>query len=729
MGIPRFYGQWLEPRNYPGVISKNIPEYVSSLLIDMNAIIHEEAGKVYGYDETSTEEDARHAAATDPRYLQERLFRAISTRILNLCRATQVREILVLAVDGVAPLAKIQQQRSRRYRSAEERKGISVFDSNVITPGTQFMMDFDSYIRDWMDKLRGDDTKNNADKPEDQRVYSLPPKVVYSSHLIHGEGEHKIIDMMRDHIIEGNGAHIIHGLDADLIMLSLIAPLGNIYLMREDYPFRGARYKEAYIVNIDLLKQNLEKDLGLPSANRDFVIMMYLLGNDFLPKVISLDDLRTSLDLMFEVYRAVSRPLTQEIEGQLPDIDWVGFAYFITTLAQYEGELLAAQSVRSHKYPSRMMDIATTRYNDIGAAVRVPFNFDLFRGAWYSNVLGAKGDTSLFETFGILNPYPVDVDRLGVMIKNYLNGLAWVFSYYVNGISDINISYIYRYSHAPLLNDIASSVAMPPVLTDYQYNEASIPFGPLQQLLAVIPPKSKNILPPELLPLTTIDSPISDMFPLHFILERDGTDQDWAGVVILPPVEADRIIDASKLVPNDPKLTTEATEYILFDPTRYARVTAPGYVPPVIVPSGRGRGRGQRGQRGDRGRGGYQGQQQRGGYQGQQQRGGYQGQQRGGYQGQRGGYRGQRGGYQGQRGNRGGNSPPSRGRGRGRPNYQPDAGYYPNNLQGGIIARSSQGAGLSSQGSPVVQGGSTARSGSVANTYSTDYSIPAIPLQ
>lgn len=85
-------------------------------------------------------------------------------KILDIVRPEKV---LYLAIDGVAPRAKMNQQRSRRFRTAidaEEKDaretvlknkwaqdvgikfsgrpgqaGDAVFDSNVITPGTEFM--------------------------------------------------------------------------------------------------------------------------------------------------------------------------------------------------------------------------------------------------------------------------------------------------------------------------------------------------------------------------------------------------------------------------------------------------------------------------------------------------------------------------------------------------------------------------------------------------------------
>lgn len=174
----------------------------------------------------------------------------------------------MLFADGVAPRAKLNQQRSRRFRSAKEAKekdddkeellkmlkaqngGIEdedttaniqkkTWDSNQITPGTPFMDTLAKSLRYWCAY------KVNSD-PAWERV-----KIIISDATVPGEGEHKIMEFIRsqrsspEH--DPNTRHVIYGLDADLIMLGLATHEPHFRVLREDVFFQESKARTCHI--------------------------------------------------------------------------------------------------------------------------------------------------------------------------------------------------------------------------------------------------------------------------------------------------------------------------------------------------------------------------------------------------------------------------------------------------------------------------------------------------
>lgn len=158
----------------------------------------------------------------------------------------------------------MNQQRSRRFRSAQEAKEKEIdkqellkllkqqnggelpsetlesmtkkaFDSNSITPGTPFMDILAISLRYWCAyKLNTDPAWAHM-------------KIVISDATVPGEGEHKIMSFVRSQRTspdyDPNTRHVIYGLDADLIMLGLATHEPHFRVLREDVFFQDAKAK------------------------------------------------------------------------------------------------------------------------------------------------------------------------------------------------------------------------------------------------------------------------------------------------------------------------------------------------------------------------------------------------------------------------------------------------------------------------------------------------------
>jgi 5'-3' exoribonuclease 1 len=241
------------------------------------------------------------------------------------------KKLFFMAVDGVAPRAKMNQQRSRRFRTAKEAKEIrekaeakgetlpeeKAFDSNCITPGTPFMARLSDQLRYFINKKITEDA-NWRDV-----------EVVLSGHEVPGEGEHKIMEYIRlsraQPDYNPNVRHCLYGLDADLIMLGLLSHDPHFCLLREEVKFgpasrkRGATSLEAinfYLLHLSLMREYLDLEFrdiapvlgfeySLERVIDDFILLAVFVGNDFLPNLPDLHIHENGLERLFDVYKRV----------------------------------------------------------------------------------------------------------------------------------------------------------------------------------------------------------------------------------------------------------------------------------------------------------------------------------------------------------------------------------------------------------------------------------------
>ena len=84
------------------------------------------------------------------------------------------------------------------------------------------------------------------------------------------------------------------------------------------------------------------------------------------------------------------------------------------------------------------------------------------------------------------------------------------------------------------------------------------PFKPFQQLMGVLPSRSRRLLPEAYRVnfflnkandkdlMTEPTSPIIDFYPYDFQLDLNGKKQDWEAIVLIPFIDEKRLLDAMK---------------------------------------------------------------------------------------------------------------------------------------------------------------------------------------
>ncbi|CAD5210182.1 unnamed protein product [Bursaphelenchus xylophilus] len=363
MGVPAFF-RWLS-RKYPSIVvnaveqgktidgttipvdstqpNPNFQEF-DNLYLDMNGIIH-----------PCTHPEDRPAPKTE-----DEMFVLIFEYIDRLFAIVRPRKLLYMAIDGVAPRAKMNQQRSRRFRASKEaaekeeeisnirnklkEEGIPLppekakeerFDSNCITPGTPFMARLAIALRYYVHlRMTSDPAWMNL-------------KVILSDANVPGEGEHKIMDYIRRQRAspghDPNTVHCLCGADADLIMLGLATHEVNFNILREEFVPNQPRpcelchgyghelkncqgllsvqnkddepivkHTNFIFIRLPVLREYLAKDLEIPGlpfpydlerAIDDWVFMCFFVGNDFLPHLPSLEIREGAIDRLIRLYK------------------------------------------------------------------------------------------------------------------------------------------------------------------------------------------------------------------------------------------------------------------------------------------------------------------------------------------------------------------------------------------------------------------------------------------
>ena len=551
MGVPGFLLWFLKKhKDIKLFFNKNenhfLENYFDGLFIDANCLLHPQCFKV----------KAKNANEENYTKLESLMIKECVNYIKYIIEYSNPSKLIFIAIDGVAPYAKIKQQRMRRFKSVKERllrdrikdkykKDKDTFWNNsAITPGTEFM-----------DKLF------NAIKLFCEEYDFGERKVIFSTANTPSEGEHKLLQYIRNNDI--NYKCLIYGLDADLIFLALSTNKDNIYLLREEQELDNKKTNSNILnyLSIDKIKECIIREINdllfddlidrkMINENiiRDFVFICYFLGNDFLPHIPSIDiksyDKKciNGLDLLLQAYAHTFDNIEEYLILNSDDkieYNQVFLQMFLEYLATFEEEFFF-NLYNSKKFIKRCAS------ND-------PYEKEIFRienlqFKIEDNIELGKDEKENWK-FRYYNKYYNTETNQREFVKyacdKYFEGLVWIANYYFKKCP--SWTWYYPFDHAPFISDMADFVRR----TDLNNIEFKLgnPLKPIEQLLSVLPPQSSYLLPQNCSWLMkNYKSPIIHLYPNNYDLDMLYKRKYWECIPILPDLDIDNVIKCMKKI-------------------------------------------------------------------------------------------------------------------------------------------------------------------------------------
>ena len=394
MGIPSFFVHAI--RTYKSIVkpisSLGVP--VSNLYLDCNGLIYNAVRDVK-IPHTSANRDAYESA----------IISYVCDSISGYVKTVSPTHSVFIAFDGVAPAAKLNQQRERRFKtwlstaiendhtggdplkphcadrgvmggSAPQQKlrSADVWSTACITPGTEFM-----------NKLHTEMTRYTA------AANQAGPQYILSTSTDPGEGEHKLFEHIRANPEQHRDqVTLVYGLDADLIMLTLnhLHISSHIFLYRETPEFirsidSSLRPNEQYYVDIPYMADCIARHITVstdagntmtkaespidPVVRKylvyDYIFMFFMMGNDFMPHFPSMNIRTNGPTTVMDAYRTVFKNSHERQDSRnrsfilfhdegttsRPQIDWANVRTFIEHLAASEHDRLIGEHALRNK--------------------------------------------------------------------------------------------------------------------------------------------------------------------------------------------------------------------------------------------------------------------------------------------------------------------------------------------------------------------------------------------
>ena len=396
----------------------------------------------------------------------------------KICTIIPNLEFIYIAIDGVCPRAKMEQQRQRRFHSVcKKNRSTKInqlfgteldkssvntnIDTNMITPGTRFMHQLSIEIK-------------NKIKEEGNTIFKNK-KIIFSDSSIPQEGEHKILQHIKEaehlaingtekeQLLYGTDHNtIIYGLDGDLIYLSLTTHIPNIYLFREASEYGNLAVihsgKPYLFMDMTILQNAIidyfHKYCGIVDTTKinkysdDYVFLGMILGNDFMPKQHWFSIHEGGYDRLLSAYFQIHNHTEQFlVNTQSMQINTEMLCDLLFIIKEQEKETIDNLFEKRKKLRIRVKDEMSERERQQLLADMYPLQhlyvekaIEPYKQGWQSRY---------YKTcFNMDN----NNENLEMICQTYLKTLVWNFLYYFDECPSWD--WYYPYAYSPTFTDI-----------------------------------------------------------------------------------------------------------------------------------------------------------------------------------------------------------------------------------------------------------------------------------
>lgn len=586
MGIPSLFKSFLTNITDVAIVAPTNIKY-DYLFIDFNGIIY------------TAYEQVKHNNYSNLNKLEDEIINTTIQYTYNIiCNIVKPNKLTFISFDGVAPHAKMVQQRSRRYKSVQiktfeedmktkyDHKNISnnlIWDpSPNISPGTAFMEKLTTILLDTIINKYFNTHNNNM-------------KILLSDSNVPGEGEHKfmkLIKSLKTNTIDKNCNVVIFGKDGDLLTLSMFTHKNNIYILREvnhkdkDEHERFPNNDYLYLI-IDRCREEAFKALSSTFNDshitdnikykilNDYNFLLFLVGNDFVISLPFLKIRKDGLNTLLHIYNAIKTKLGNNIflindnttssninNNPIELINMSFFKEIIYELANREDQLMkkhqmdinrCIQGKKKYQFDSSLSEyqLSMHKYQHVDVCSSLHPLFEEYNREFthvnYLNEHRVWKAQYYDYFFNISNDDPQKNKLKMNVCVNYFESLMFTLHYYLKGVPSWNWHYKYRAS--PLVSDMFT------IIHQLKYNLNSItfdkdePFTPYQQLMFILPPQMSYLLPPELADLMhNENSPVIQYYPINFKIDVVSGIKTIYSEAILPEIETELLLHHIKII-------------------------------------------------------------------------------------------------------------------------------------------------------------------------------------